>query len=242
MPEKGLTSLLEQSNRIFQEVPGEDPHSRVDIDTMSDYRRHCGDERTLFPSEAECLQLLRRARVHRNIVLHSTEVARIAVSISEHLNSRGWNINLGIVRAAGLLHDIAKGMPNHAQRGREIVSELGYQAVATIIASHMDIPAHMIAPISETGIVYLSDKMATGSSTVSLEDRFCRALTMYGEDAAIRKNIMTRLEHARSIKRLIETALDVRLEDIFWPDTLRGLSHARKNDLPGGEGPIGLFG
>ena len=140
----------------------------MDIDTILDYKSNCGDERIMnFPSENECLKLLQSLGVSRNIVLHPTEVAKIAVLITGHLISRGWHINLGLVMAAGLLHDIAKGTIKHAQRGQKIVSELGYDAVADI-ASHMDLPSHMITTINEAGIIYLADKIVNGSRALSL--------------------------------------------------------------------------
>ena len=225
-PKNGLKSLLEQNVHIFQEVPVEDPNIHVDLDTIPDYKSYCGVECMHFPSENECLRLLQSAVVGENIVHHSAEVARIAVSISEHLNSRGGIINLGYVMAAGFLHDIAGDTIDHAQKGKEIVFELGYKAVADIIALHMDIPSHMITTINEAAIIYLADKMVDGSSIVSVEERFYNALRKYGEDSAIRETIRRRFENACEIKQTIETALNCRLEDILQTGTMFG------NDQP----------
>jgi CTP:molybdopterin cytidylyltransferase MocA/HD superfamily phosphohydrolase YqeK len=219
-PENGLKDLLEHNVPIFQKIPVEDPNIHVDLDTIQDCESYCGDEYMHFPSEKECLKLLQSAGVERNIVLHSTEVARIAVSISEHLNSQGGLINLGHVMAAGLLHDIAKGTFNHAQRGREIVSKLGYEAVADIIETHMDLPYHLLTTINEAGIVYLSDKMVNGNSIADLEGKFHHALSKYGKDSAIRENIKRRFEYACEIKRNIEIALNSRIEDILSKGSL----------------------
>jgi HD superfamily phosphodiesterase len=43
-----------------------------------------------------------------NIVAHSLEVARVALILSIELNKKGQKIDLGLVEAASLLHDLTK--------------------------------------------------------------------------------------------------------------------------------------
>jgi CTP:molybdopterin cytidylyltransferase MocA/HD superfamily phosphodiesterase len=214
-PENGLSSLLEDNVPIFQEIPVEDPNIHVDLDTIADCKDYSGDKHMYFPTRKECLEFLNSARVATDIIVHSTAVARIAVSISEHLNSHGKFINLGQVMAAGLLHDIAKGTLDHAEKGRELVSKIGYETVADIIATHMDIPYHLITTINEAGIVYLADKLVKGITIIPLEARLHLVLNKRGKDRAIRDNIQRRFEYAFEIKRNIESALNCRLEDII---------------------------
>ena len=91
--------------------------------------------------------------------------------------------------AAGLLHDIARERPSHAQAGAEIISGLGYPEVAAIAAPHMDIDNNAAEALGEAAIVYLADKMVKESTVVSLEERLSQSLAKFGHDAGAVKNI-----------------------------------------------------
>jgi len=61
-----------------------------------------------YPSEEECYRLLSEYHVPENIVRHSQQVTKIAVFLAEKLKKKGIEIDVGLVRAAGILHDIAR--------------------------------------------------------------------------------------------------------------------------------------
>ena len=186
-PENGLNSLLEDYIHDFREVPVEDPNIHLDMDTALSHMKIDGDELVPFPSADACIKLLENAGTSPHIILHAREVARIAVSIAEELNSRGSLVHLGVVLAAGLLHDIARVEADHAGRGQQIVSAFGYDAVADVIAVHTDLPSRLANTVNEAGIVYLADKMVHGNRVVSLKERFARALNKYGNDTGAGK-------------------------------------------------------
>jgi len=62
----------------------------------------------MIPSKEECLSLMRRYGMLENIVSHSLEVAKVALFISVELNKNGRTIDLGLVEAASLLHDLTR--------------------------------------------------------------------------------------------------------------------------------------
>ena len=62
----------------------------------------------MIPSREECLNLMDRYGMLENIVSHSLEVAKVALFISIELNKKGQSIDLDLVEAASLLHDLAK--------------------------------------------------------------------------------------------------------------------------------------
>jgi molybdenum cofactor cytidylyltransferase len=213
-PEGGLKTLLEKHARDFLEIPVGDAGINIDMDTVREYQNISG-KYTRFPSEEECLKMLKDAKVNERVLLHSKEVARIAVKISEHMNSLGSRLNLGLVMAAGLLHDIAREQPSHAQAGAEIISGLGYADTAAIAAQHMDIDSNAAEALGEAAIVYLVDKMVKESTIISLEERLSQSLAKFGNDASVVKNIKERYNKAILIKKKVEEILKQNIKNIL---------------------------
>jgi molybdenum cofactor cytidylyltransferase len=215
-PEGGLKSLLEKHAGDFKEVPVDDPGICIDMDTVNDYQTVSGMP-ARFPSEEDCLKLLGDANAGKRVLLHSKEVARIAVAISEHMNSAGvpGPVNLGLVMAAGLLHDIARERPEHAKAGAEIVSGLGYGAVADIIALHMDIDSKAAAAPGEAAIVYLADKMVKENKARPIEERLSESLARFEGNKEAAENIRDRFNKAMLIKKRVEEIIKGKVEDIL---------------------------
>jgi len=70
----------------------------------------------------ECLRLMERYGMLENIIAHSLEVTKVALLLSTELNRKGQTIDLCLVEAASLLHDIAKTLcirtkEDHTQAG-----------------------------------------------------------------------------------------------------------------------------
>jgi putative nucleotidyltransferase with HDIG domain len=176
-----------------------------DLDTPSDYRRLMEQMgAALTPLEAECMAILEEAGVNQNVVLHGKKVASVSVILAEHLNSAGCRLDLALVSAGALLHDVAKGKADHARRGAELIASLGYPETAEIIGSHMDISAAVEGPVDEAQVVYLADKLVQEDRVVSLTDRFGRALARC-KDAAVCEKVLKRLSAAERIQGKIES-------------------------------------
>jgi molybdenum cofactor cytidylyltransferase len=213
-PEGGLKSLLEEHGRDFIEIPVPDPGICIDMDTVNDYQNVSGMP-ARFPSEEDCLKLLEDVKVNERVLLHSKEVARIALALAEHMNSMGCRVNLGLVMAAGLLHDIARERPEHAKAGAEIVSGLGYGAVADIIAQHMDIDSRAAEAPGEAAIVYLADKMVKENKAHPLEERLSESLARFADNKEAAENIRDRFNKAILIKKRVEEIIKQKIETII---------------------------
>ena len=66
-----------------------------------------------------------------NIRRHTETVTKIAVFLAERLRSAGEPVNVPLVEAAGLLHDIAKypalsTHEHHGMAGKRIIEKKGY--------------------------------------------------------------------------------------------------------------------
>ena len=117
-----------------------------------------------------------------------------------------------LVRAAGLVHDIAKGQPHHAGAGAALLREFGFPGVADVVARHMTIDFDGRS-IDEGAVLYLADKLIKGEKRVLLEERFAPAFTRFADDAGALASVLRRFTDARAIQSAVESrvgTLDLR--------------------------------
>jgi putative nucleotidyltransferase with HDIG domain len=113
-----------------------------------------------------------------NIMEHSIEVTKVALFLSMELNKKGQHIDLALVEAASLLHDLTKTecletREDHAQTGYQFLKKIGYEEVGKIVAEHI----HLVSQgdpqeVSEKEVVNYTDKRVQHHRIVSLEERF----------------------------------------------------------------------
>lgn len=213
-PEGGLKELLEREFHNSTETHVDDKGILIDIDSEEDYQGAIRGMLPPYPGRRECLKLLQEHRLSKSKVEHSQVVAGISCTIAEHLNSRGYRLHLGLVMAASLLHDIAKGEKDHARKGSQLIAGLGYPELAEVIACHTVLAPEHRNRINETTIVYLADKLVSGHKVVSLDERLKERLDQFGEEAA-RQGARERIGQAMAIQKEIERVLSLKLEDIL---------------------------
>lgn len=217
--EGGLRAVLNRFEDYAINVPVNDRGILLDMDTPSDYLRLCKFCRVdQIPSVEECEMLLDIANVSPEVRNHSHAVASVACELAGRLNAAGGRLNLSMIQAAGVLHDIAKGEHNHAQRGAERLAD--YPEVAEIVAAHMNIEVSSAEFPTEKEIIYLADKLVKKNQLAGLQSRFSFALEKYKDDPQIKQKILERLNNAQLIKEKIEILLGMPLESI-------GLEHLR---------------
>lgn len=126
------------------------------------------------------MALLSKYGVPENIIAHCINVSKIAVFIAEKINSRGGNVNVSLVRAAALLHDIDKIIEiknksgRHGEMAREILEKEGYPEIAKIAQRHVihQILKEGALSTLEEKIVFYADKRVKHDKVVSLSERF----------------------------------------------------------------------
>jgi len=232
-PEGGLKELLEREAHKSIEIQVDDEGILIDIDSEEDYQRAIQGMLPTYPTRKQCLELLQEHKLSKPKVEHSQVVAGISCAIAEYLNSRGYKLHLGIVMAASLLHDIAKGEKDHAGRGSQMVSRLGYPEVAEVIALHTVLDPEHRNKITETSIVYLADKLVSGHKIVSLDERLKERLNQFGEESA-RQGARERIGQAMAIQKQIESVLgfkfDAILDEYKCKDSDNKVSHHGSKD------------
>jgi putative nucleotidyltransferase with HDIG domain len=140
-----------------------------------------------IPSRSECLRLMKQHGMLENIVNHSLEVTRVALFLSRELNQRGQRVDVALVEAAALLHDLAKTeclltREDHARSGYELLRRIGYEIIGEVVAQHIWMwergdPER----VSEEELVNYADKRVRHDQIVSLRERFIDLRDRYGK-------------------------------------------------------------
>jgi putative nucleotidyltransferase with HDIG domain len=204
---EGLRGLLNKFTCDSLDVSVPDKGIILDMDTENDYNQIVSYYNRQFPTTEECIELLNKFCVSSNVIKHSITVAQLANDIANKLNQVGYNFDLALVNAASLLHDVAKGQPNHAQTGALILKRLGYDEVAEIVACHTDINLFEDGYLTEVEIVYLADKLVKEDRVVSLKERFQGTKKRFAHNPEIMLRVLTRQQNAMAIEQRIKSIL-----------------------------------
>ncbi len=212
--EKGLMGILQNFEPIAAEIPVPDRHILSNMNSPEDYQDILIQAQNHgIPDIRECETILKQVcRVDEKIISHCWQVEKTARSISQALRQAGADMNTGLVSAAALLHDIAKGQKRHAEKGAEMLFEMGFSRVAKIVSQHTDLDFHPDAKINEAEIVYIADKMTKKDRFISLEQRFENALNRYGHDPEAKDAVLRRKAICMALKAKIERVLETSIE------------------------------
>jgi molybdenum cofactor cytidylyltransferase len=207
-PEGGLGTLLLGHAARSAIVEVGDAGVLLDADTPEDLarlRERAAGE--LLPDEASCLGLLAGNGVPEPRVAHSRAVAAVAAALAAALNARGQHLCAPLVLAGGLLHDIARAQPRHADAGADLLERLGYRRVATVVRRHMELPEAPGDDVDEAQVVYLADKVVQGDRVVGLEERFARRLVRHRGDSEALAAVSRRKAQAQVVLANVERLL-----------------------------------
>jgi putative nucleotidyltransferase with HDIG domain len=213
----GLRAILEAPGTRAVEVQVPDRFILQDMDYPE---RYAAMMQALvdhdIPNDAECEVLLGATwGVTELIQRHSRLVAASAGAIAEALGRTGVDLNLGLVRAGALLHDIAKGEKGHAQAGAQRLRQLQFDRVAAIVAHHDDVTLTGREALGEAEVVFVVDKHISNTQIIPMEARFALALERFGDIPAARRNILRRRDTARAIRDTIEAHIQMPLAELI---------------------------
>jgi len=215
--ESSLKTILETFEYLAVDVQVPDRHVLFDMNRPEDYNeallRYQNHD---IPTAAECDVILKHVYpVTEDIALHCRKVEQTARLICRALQNAGVTLNLELVSAGALLHDIAKGQKNHADAGAAVLSEMGFFRVAQIVSQHVDLDFDSYAKINEAEIVYIADKLTLNEHSTSLEKRFENALKRFGSDPEAKAAVLRRQNITMALKKKIERRLGASIESIM---------------------------
>ena len=132
------------------------------------------------PNERERQALLDRAGTPEPVRAHCRAVAERAGRLAQ---SSPEPVDFELLRCACLLHDLCRAEGrDHPRRAAEVLAEAGYQELAEIVWQHHDLGP---APGVEAQLLYLADKLVSGTRDVTLRERFEAARRKCGDEAAL---------------------------------------------------------
>ena len=168
----------------------------------------------------ECIALLREEGVPDHIIHHSRVVAEVSVFIGRRLMEAGHPLDLRLIEAGALLHDVAKhrsiaGGGDHALMGAELLRGLGQRELAEIVRYHVRLPEGWdLARIHEISVVHYGDKRVKHTQVVSLEERFDDILQRYGRDEATRSLLNRLFRQTQRLEKALFAPLAIAPDDL----------------------------
>ncbi len=184
---------------------------------MSDHNKNEMNTRD-HPGEEECLRILADYGTPAHVIGHCREVARVACALGEALNGIGYDLDIDLVRAAGMLHDMARTEEEHWNVAADWCLANGLPGEAEIIRQHMFYPEFSpLAELNETDLVCLGDRLVKDDRYVGLDERMeyiiQKAIRAHAEDhipvilANKRKTALLLAEMEEKLGRAIDEIL-----------------------------------
>ena len=145
------------------------------------------------PSREECLRMLRENYVPPHIIAHSEAVADVALELGREMKKNGERVNLRLLDAGALLHDISKFASlgkheteiSHGETGAKLLRKLGFPWIAEIAQAHMfsSIFTEGALDTWEKKLVYYADKRVNHDRRVKLDSRIAYLSRRYPKGA-----------------------------------------------------------
>jgi uncharacterized protein len=185
----------------------------------------------IIPTRSQCLDLIEQVRMPEHIKKHSLVVARIAVYLGGLLNHNSLRLNLELLEAGALLHDIAKARSlstgeRHEDVGARMLEDWGYALLSFIVREHVMLDVSVLhGPITESLLVNYSDKRVKHDHVVSLNDRFSDLISRYART----KEHRAWLQEKFSLYMLLESKIFEHLT--ITPDDLSRLNLSQAEHL-----------
>ncbi|WP_319548364.1 DVU_1551 family NTP transferase [Desulfogranum marinum] len=211
--EGGLRSLL-------QRFPGKDVFiwddgAFMDADTAKDFARLAARLPQLEKGSRREAEALAAMYMPQRGIAHGRAVAKVAGTLARALVEHGRTLDLDIVYNGGLLHDVAKGQPEHEARGAEMMRMFGLDQLAEVVGSHRDALPVVPEKLGEKEVVCLADKLVRGNQLVSVAERFGEKLILYKDDPEACKAIRSRMNTAVALQQAVEQVASTTIEHLL---------------------------
>ena len=198
---EGLKGGMAHFEKNTKKIVTPDKFILCDMDYKEDFYKVKNDfEHRQILSYEDCLDLLSYFNVPQNIINHGKKVKEICVDLSNSINKYKNIINVDLVKSAAILHDIKRKEKIHSKVGADLLQDLGYDKIANIVRSHMNLDEKMEDKINENTIVYYSDKLIVEDKFVDIDKRFEPKLNEHKNNEETHKNIMKKYNATLMIK------------------------------------------
>ena len=173
-----------------------------------------------IPDETACLALLNKYHCPEHIIEHSKAVWSVARIVGEGLLRRDHPINMALLNASCLLHDIAKypclveKKGWHDVVGAEMLKEEGLPAIAAIVAQHVRLTDRGDSDIREEHVLFYADKRVVHDKVVTLRERFRYLAETYGRTQELIDKLKIMEDRTIHLEQRIFALLDFSPDDV----------------------------
>lgn len=215
--ENGLKSVTSLHEDKFVRIDTHAEGITLDMDTPEAYENLLGFyDKNKYPDEEKCWKILYRMQTPSHVVRHCLAVADTGIAIAEELNKHGFDMDVPLVRAAGMLHDVLRVEKKHWEAGAKLLLDYGYPEVADIVDAHMNyIPEVPVTYIDEKNIICLSDKLRQEESLVTLEERLEPVKKKWKDNPEALQVIETKINAADAVVKFIDKCIDGDIYDVL---------------------------
>ncbi len=169
----------------------------------------------------QCLKILHQEKVPIHVIRHCVKVSQVGSKIAYNLLLKGQKIDVDLVRAGALLHDVSKMKAmklgeDHAELGARLLESMGQPRIAEIIRQHVFLsqPLEKATGVSEEIVVNYADKRVMHTMVVNLDDRFADLLVRYGKNDRAVERIGLLHQQTKLMEKMIFSILGTSPEDI----------------------------
>lgn len=198
----GLRPILEAREHLARDVAVPDEAVLLDMDSPEDYAAlRAKALRRDIPNEKECRALLGLAETPEKVRRHGETVADLADRLAASLAGK-VPIDRQRLRAACLLHDLARTSSDHALAGARFLRSWGWKGVADLVAGHMDGPQG--GTLDEGALLFAADKAVQSSRVVGIPLRRKLMEERFRGNAEALANALDRLDRAEAIFKALK--------------------------------------
>jgi len=199
----GIQGVIKNNKEKCGKLSFVDPGIVMDADRPKDYFKILEyNENKNCPTVEICEKIQKYFKIEEDIALHSQKVTTLALDIYEKLKKKGVKLNVNLLIAGGLLHDIGKGKVNHGKVGSRWLKSMGYKKLSDIVSEHMELKKISKVP-TEKEVIFLSDKLVKEDKIVTIEKRFKNKQNLYDNNKNALITIKKRKNQAEAVYNLI---------------------------------------
>lgn len=125
-----------------------------------------------IPNEQQCKLILKEYGAPKHVIAHCQAVCAVSTKLALKLNEVGYDIDIPLLRASALLHDIARVHEHHETVGAEYLRSIGYIEVANIVALHTKYAKfNKLNEIKEIDLLCIGDRTVKEDQYVGVDER-----------------------------------------------------------------------
>ena len=167
-------------------------------------------------TEEEVRKLYEKYGTPDHVKAHCRAVADTGGKLADSLNKHGYNLDLDLIKGAGLAHDVARTGEEHWNVGADALEALGYCDEAKIIRVHMFYsPFNPVDKLNECDIVCLADRLVKEDKYVGLDERIEYILKKAPDKPEVVSSILRRKAETEKLLEDIAKAIGQSVDSLF---------------------------